>query len=154
VDQQSEGDEGAQPAPSSPQTQPLPPGQPGQVVTVQQTVQGFTGPIPPPAVLAGYEAVLPGLADRLVTMAEQQSAHRQELERQVVNANIRHAEIGLWLGAAVAALLIIAAVLVTLAGYPETGAVIAAVDIVGVVTVFVLRQRAQNRELQNKANQP
>ncbi len=47
-----------------------------------------------------------------------------------------------------------AAVIVTLAGYPETGAVIGAVDIVGVVTVFVLRQRAQERELQDKANQP
>jgi uncharacterized membrane protein len=153
VDQQPEADEGAEPAPSSPQSQPLPLDQSGQVVTVQQTVQGFTGPIPPPQVLAGYEAVLPGLANRIVTMAERQSQHRQSLEQQVVSANIRHAEIGLWLGAAVAALLAAAAVLVTLAGYPETGAVIGAVDIVGVVTVFVLRQRAEERELQDKADQ-
>jgi len=134
--------------------QPLPPGQPGQVVSVQQTVQGFTGPIPPPQVLAGYEAVLPGLANRIVAMAEQQSFHRQDLERRVVSANIRHAEIGLWLGATVAVLLAAAAVIVTLAGYPQTGAVIGAVDIVGVVTVFVLRQRGQDRELQDKANHP
>jgi len=31
--------------------------------------------------------------------------------------------------------------------------VIGAVDIVGVVTVFVLRQRAEERELQDKADQ-
>lgn len=151
MDQQPEADEGAGPAPSSPQGQPL---QPGQVVAVQQTVQGFTGPIPPPQVLAGYEAVLPGLANRITMMAERQSEHRQRLEQQVVSANIRHAEIGLWLGAAVAVALAAAAVIVTLAGYPEVGAVIGAFDIVGVVTVFVLRQRAQGRELQDKADQP
>jgi uncharacterized membrane protein len=154
VDQQPDADEGAEPAPSSAQGQPLSPDQPGQVVTVQQTVQGFTGPIPPPQVLAGYEAVLPGLANRIVAMAERQSEHRQGLEQQVVSANIRHEEIGLWLGAAVAVILAAAAVIVTLAGYPETGAVIGAVDIVGVVTVFVLRQRAEQRELRDKANQP
>jgi uncharacterized membrane protein len=152
VTQQPQGSQGSNQPPVPQQGQPAVPS--GQVVTVQQTVQGFTGPIPPPAVLAGYEQVLPGSANRIITMAERQSEHRQSLERQVVSANIRHAEIGLWLGATVAVLLAAAAVIVTLAGYPETGAVIGAVDIVGVVTVFVLRQRAQERELQDKADQP
>jgi uncharacterized membrane protein len=152
VSQHPQGGQGSNQIPVPQQGQPAAP--PGQVVTVQQTLEGFTGPIPPPAVLAGYEQVLPGAANRIITMAERQSEHRQSLEQQVVTANIRHAEIGLWLGATVAIILAAAAVLVTLAGYPETGAVIGAVDIVGVVTVFVLRQRAQDRELQDKANQP
>jgi len=152
VDQQPEGDEGAGSAPSPPHSQPSV--SPRQVVTVQQTVEGFTGPIPPPQVLGGYEAVLPGLANRIVTMAERQSEHRQSLERQVVSANIRHEWLGLWIGAAVAVIMVAAAVIVAIAGQPVVGGVIGVFDVVGIVTVFVLRQRAQERELEDKANQP
>jgi uncharacterized membrane protein len=148
VDRQQEGDEGANQVPAPPQRQPSAP--PGSIVA---TVQGFTGPIPPPEVLAGYEGVLAGAAHRIVSMAERQSEHRQDLERRVVKANIRHAELGLWIGAAVAVILVVAAVIVTLAGYPWTGGVIGAFDVVGVVTVFVLRQQARERELQDKDEQ-
>jgi uncharacterized membrane protein len=151
VDRQQEGGEGADQVPAPPQRQP--PAPPGAIVTVQQTVQGFTGPIPPPEVLGGYEAVLPGTANRIVSMAERQSEHRQDLERRVVGANIRHEELGPWIGAAVVVILIAAAVIVTIAGYPWTGGVIGAFDVVGVVTVFVLRQQARERDLQDKAKQ-
>ena len=53
-----------------------------QIVTSEQAV--FRGPVPPPEVLAGYEATLPGAADRILAMAERQSRHRQELETTVV----------------------------------------------------------------------
>ena len=41
---------------------------------------GFAGPLPPPEMLAEYDAVLPGGADRIVSMAEDQSAHRRRME--------------------------------------------------------------------------
>lgn len=41
---------------------------------------GFSGPLPPPELLAEYDAVLPGGADRIVSMAENQSAHRLRME--------------------------------------------------------------------------
>jgi uncharacterized membrane protein len=49
----------------------------------------FQGPLPPPAVLAEYDRALPGAADRIIGMAERQSAHRQELEATVVRGNVR-----------------------------------------------------------------
>lgn len=39
----------------------------------------FSGPIPPPAILHQYDAVIPGAAERILKMAEEQSKHRQEL---------------------------------------------------------------------------
>lgn len=54
----------------------------------------FQGPLPPPAVLAEYNSVLPGAADRIIGMAERQSSHRQDLERNVVNGNIRAEGVG------------------------------------------------------------
>ncbi len=41
----------------------------------------FQGPIPHPEILAKYEDVLPGAADRIIQMAERESAHRQSLEK-------------------------------------------------------------------------
>ena len=40
----------------------------------------FSGPIPPPSIIEGYERVLPGSADRIISMAEKQSAKSQDSE--------------------------------------------------------------------------
>ena len=55
-------------------------------IAVQQT--SFSGPLPPPEILAQYEQILPGAADRLFMMAERQAAHRMELETTVVKGNV------------------------------------------------------------------
>ena len=46
---------------------------------VQHT--SFQGPIPHPEILAEYEEILPGAADRILQMAEKESAHRHNLEK-------------------------------------------------------------------------
>ena len=51
-----------------------------QSPAVLSAVQYFEGPIPPPQVLKGYEEALPGLADRIVTMAEEEARHRRAIE--------------------------------------------------------------------------
>jgi len=38
----------------------------------------FVGPIPPPDILQGYDNILPGLADRIVSMAEAEGNHRRD----------------------------------------------------------------------------
>ena len=42
----------------------------------------FAGPIPPPPVMKQYEEILPGSADRILKMAENQSEHRQWMEKK------------------------------------------------------------------------
>jgi uncharacterized membrane protein len=63
---------------------------------VAQARFGFSGPIPPPSILAGYENTLPGSADRIITMAEKQLGHRQKLEEAVVASNIQNEKVGMW----------------------------------------------------------
>lgn len=48
----------------------------------------FNGPLPPPSILQGYEDIQPGFAERIVHMAESESAHRHELERRALDADI------------------------------------------------------------------
>ena len=44
------------------------------------------GPLPPPADLAAYEQVVPGLAERLVKAAESQTRHRHRIEKMEAEA--------------------------------------------------------------------
>lgn len=49
----------------------------------------FSGPLPPPQILAGYESVIPGAADRILSMAEEQGRHRRKLEEKLQDAEIK-----------------------------------------------------------------
>lgn len=39
-------------------------------VVVEAIRSEFSGPMPPPSILSGYEKILPGAADRILSMAE------------------------------------------------------------------------------------
>lgn len=50
------------------------------LLQVRGVVQHYQGPLPPPAMLRGYEELVPGGAERILAMAERQAAHRQTIE--------------------------------------------------------------------------
>ena len=65
----------------------------------------WSGPLPPPDLLAQFEAVLQGLANRIVSMWERQQAHRIRMEssalgidRKIVIADIIQTYLGTILG--------------------------------------------------------
>ncbi len=62
----------------------------------------YAGPIPPPEVLAQYEDVLPGLADRIMAESERQRAHRQGAEMTLIRNDARARMAGLIAGLVVA----------------------------------------------------
>jgi uncharacterized membrane protein len=65
-----------------------PPAQGGFAVQVQGT--HYSGPLPPPEILAKFDQVLPGSAERIIAMAERNQAHRHTLEETVIPANVRN----------------------------------------------------------------
>jgi uncharacterized membrane protein len=66
-----------------PQRQPI-----SSVAQVQHATQHYSGPIPPPSILKGFDDLVPGAANRLITLAEEESKHRRELETRALDANI------------------------------------------------------------------
>lgn len=54
---------------------------PGQLVYQSY---GFSGPIPPPEIFAGYDRALPNGADRVMKMAEREQEHRHKMEDTIV----------------------------------------------------------------------
>lgn len=73
-----------------------------QPTIVQQQITAYSGPIPDPQAFARYEQILPGSADRILKMAEQQADHRHQLEKRVVIGNQRRDLAGLVLGFVIA----------------------------------------------------
>ena len=66
---------------------PAPTPQATAIATLTQSVS-FSGPLPPPGLLARYNDVIPNGAERIMAMAERQSAHRESLEAKVVEGNV------------------------------------------------------------------
>ena len=66
----------------------------------------WSGPLPAPADLQLFEEIVPGAADRILTLTEKQSEHRMDLERSVVSENLKQSKLGLIAGFVLSAMVI------------------------------------------------
>jgi uncharacterized membrane protein len=55
-------------------------------MTVELVAGSFSGPLPHPQVLRQYESLTPGIADRIVRMAESDLAHSQKVQLSVAES--------------------------------------------------------------------
>jgi uncharacterized membrane protein len=133
---------------------------------IEQTVQSMTmssswqGPIPPPESLDAYERVEPGLATRIVAMAERavdmaerQMVHRIDMEKRMIVGHNRRANSGLWIAALLAVFVLGGAFWVISNGHDWAGATIASIDLVGLCGVFIYGRYDQNRREQDRVEQ-
>ena len=91
---------------------------------IAEVIQGeFSGPIPPPSIIEGYERVLPGSADRIITMAEKQSEHRQKMEEKMISAESRDSLLGVIFAFLLGVGCIIAAVIMVCVVPQNSGAI-------------------------------
>src|SRR2546425_4173862 len=134
---------------SSPPRDPAPSGRP--TTTVARISASWEGPLPPPGVLQQYNNAFPGCAERLVAMAENQSKHRQDLERTVVAGNDRRADRGQIIGAFLAVLSIAGGVFLLYNGKSVEGysTLIGAAAVFG--GAYIISTRRQDQELKQKS---
>lgn len=91
---------------------------------VAEVIQSeFSGPIPPPSIIEGYERVLPGSADRIIAMAERQSLHRQKMEEKMIDAESRDSLLGVIFAFILGIGCIIAAVIMVFVVPQNSGAI-------------------------------
>ncbi len=106
-----------------------------------EVAAAFHGPLPPPDMLRGYEETLPGLAERIVTEAETESAHRREMETTALAADIslaRRGQAGAWM---IGFAFLIAAVVLVVSGNAVIGGVLGVVELLLIAASFAIRQR-------------
>lgn len=129
----------------------LPPEKREQILSIFQA--HYSGPLPLPSHLAQYDKVVPGAADRIIALAERQSAHRQSIENRIVDADIadrqeerNERKRGQFLGFSIGTIAIIAGAIVAGKGYQIAGTFIGGGGVVGLVTVFVLGRKLPSEE--------
>jgi len=122
-----------------------------QQIVQAQVSASFSGPLPHPDILVRYNDAVPDAAERILAMAERQSAHRIDLEKRVITADIRRANLGVAAGLLVALAFLAGSVVLVLSGYAAEGTILGTVDIVGLVATFVYGTERRRKEREDRA---
>jgi uncharacterized membrane protein len=110
----------------------------------------FIGPIPLPAHLEHYEKILPGAAERILAMAERQSAHRQKIEDKVITSDVKNSSRGLTYGFIICLVAIVGGFTLIYLGKSIEGSVIGGTALVGLVTAFIYGSNQRRKERESK----
>ena len=118
------------------------------VVTFEAKSVGvsFSGPLPPPQILKGFDEVRPGCADTIVKMAQDQASHRRDLESKVVNTNSKNSTLGIVCGFVLALVIIASGSYLIYQDKDVQGLAMIGGSIAALVSVFVYGRRAQRME--------
>lgn len=109
---------------------------------INLTATTFSGPLPPPQMLADYDKISPGLANRMMAQVELQSEHRREIEKTVVQGNVRSSKRGTVAGVIVALGAMALAAYALQTNHPTAAVAIVSIDLASLVGVFVLGRNA------------
>jgi uncharacterized membrane protein len=107
-----------------------------QAQYLRQVVQEFSGPLPPPNLLDGYENIVPGAAARILTLAEEEAVHRRRMERGFA----RYRGWSLFAASLIALVALVGGLYLTATGHSTEGLVVVLVEIGTLVTVFLVSQ--------------
>ena len=117
---------------------------------VEIRTQHFQGPIPPPNTLAEYENIVPGAAERILTMAENQGKHRRNLEVKVIDKDSDRASKGQIFAFIIAMTIIIGGFLLIWHGKSLEGMTSIIGAIATLAGVFIYGKVNKNRNLKNR----
>jgi|GEM_PF-2449477 uncharacterized membrane protein len=97
---------------------------PGTVKRIERIfyAEHHKGPLPPSRQLAEYEKILPGLAERIVHMAEEEQKHRHHCDTSIVKAQTALPLRGQWFGVSIMVLLVACALIALLVAKSVWGA--------------------------------
>lgn len=111
--------------------------------------------MPDVEMLEGYARVIPGGADRLMALIEQQTAHRIELEKNVIPEQIKQANRGQIFGFVLAILAFATGIIFLFKGHPYWGGAICTSTVVALASLFVMGKVKVGKNLETKKpNQP
>ena len=104
---------------------------------------GFpAGTLPSPDALRRYDEMIPGSAERIFLLAEDQARQRYELERAMIKAEATRTYVALGTAAGIAALCVVLGFIIVVAGN-EVGAFIATLGVALFAGVFLYTSRGR-----------
>jgi uncharacterized membrane protein len=110
--------------------------------------------LPAPETLQKYETILPGIAEKLADQAVQQTSHRIEMERKLVNSYVWKSLLGLIFGFIVGLTGIGGGLYLTFLGYNVIGIVFSSATLVSLVMSFIYGSQSRRNENISKDGLP
>lgn len=110
----------------------------------------YEAPLPPPGMMEHYERILPGSADRIIKILEQQSTHRQGLERDKIDSDIHNEKVGQIFAFILALIGLIGGLLLAWQGKSFSGLTAFLATLTGLIIVFIYGRRRQEKERAGK----
>lgn len=107
--------------------------------------QQWSGPLPSPQQLQQFNSIIPKGAERIMTMTEQEAAHRRDQERKALRADFLIQLLGIACAFTVAIGGVAAAVRLALGGHDVVAATMISAPLAIIVTAF-LQRRNSNKE--------
>lgn len=108
-----------------------------RVVTAVMRSEQFSGPIAHPRHLREYEEILPGAAERIVTMAENQQSHNRSMEAKIIDAQVSDQKRGMRYGLLALALDLSLATYAGMNGNNILAGLLLGAGVLGVVGSFI-----------------
>jgi len=122
--------------------------------------ESHQGPLPPARTLAGYEKVLPGAAERVFVMAEEEQTHRHAMQikqqdrelaahDKLVDGYLKQDTMGKIFGFVIALCVLGLACLMAVLGHESMALAMVTIDVVGLAAVFAIgKYYARNEQSQ------
>lgn len=108
-----------------------------KIVLTQVVSKSHSGPIPSAEELEHLERVLPGLANRVVSMAETEQNARHSTTQNIISKEFALRSRGQWLAILAMCLLLVTVSFIAWLGDTQSAAWLGGATIIGVVSVFV-----------------
>lgn len=106
----------------------------------------FHGPLPPPSILTEYDSAIENGAERIMAMAERQSSHRIEIEKLAIKEELKQSGRGQLFGFILALIGMSIAFGLAYLGHDTVAGIFGTTTIIGLVTVFVIGRKQQNKD--------
>jgi uncharacterized membrane protein len=113
--------------------------------------QFYSGLIPHPDILKGYEELVPGAAKQILDTFNDQSRHRMALESKTIDSDIHRSWAGLAAGTVICLAILVIARELILAGHALQGTFLGTVNLATIVGIFVYVGRERRAERVEKA---
>jgi uncharacterized membrane protein len=130
-------------------TPTVPAGQKEQTKVAHLTQQQFSGPVPPPQILQGYDQIIPGAAERILRMAEEDAEHQKEIEKTAITLAGEEVKRGQRYGLTIGILAFITSIIALALGSEKTAIALGGTTVVGLVAVFVTGRIKQSSTKDN-----
>ncbi len=113
-------------------------------------VERYSDIIPHPSIVGRWERIMPGSAERILSLSEKHQDHRMDIERTMFGVFAKREQFGMWFYFIIALVMIVGGTVIILSGYSTAGLVALVAPLATLAGSFLYNHRSARQELREK----